>query len=184
MLLSVVRHMFHGSFGTQNLTVTLIFEFDPRKGQLGVKIGQIGSNFKIQNFLTKTCLSCGNLSQDSKNVIYFCVRQLEIPKSVFRKCDVSTFTCFFGHCTAKNKDIALKFCMPVVCMYLDHIYSGFLDNLKISDFIGNYFWKIEILNFGGQNRKISKIRDSHFVERSILRRLAFFDCVLLQNWTF
>ena len=45
----------------------------------------------------------------------------------------------FGHCTAKNKDIALTFCMRVVFMYLDHIYSVFLDNLKISDFIGNYF---------------------------------------------
>ena len=33
----------------------------------------------------------------------------------------------------------------------------------------------------GQNKKISKIRDSYFVERLILRRLAFFDCVLLQN---
>ena len=80
---------------------------------------------------------------------------------------------FFGHCTAKNKDIALKFNMLVVCMYIDHIYFGFSDDLKISDFIGNYFWKTEILNFGGQNRKISKIRDSHFVERSILRLLAF-----------
>ena len=39
------------------------------------------------------------------------------------------------------------------------------------------------MNFGGQNRKISKIRDSRFLERSILRRLAFFDYVLLQNWS-
>ena len=28
---------------------------------------------------------------------------------------------FFGQCTAKNKDIALKSCMRAVCMYLDHI---------------------------------------------------------------
>ena len=46
---------------------------------------------------------------------------------------------FFGHCTAKNKDIALKFCMRVVCMYHDHIYSDFLDKLKSLDFIGNLF---------------------------------------------
>ena len=35
--------------------------------------------------------------------------------------------------------------------------------------------------FGGQNRKISKIRDNRFIKRSILHRLAFRDCVLLQT---
>ena len=131
--------------------VTLIFKFDPRKGQLQVKLGQIRSNFKIQNFLTKICLSCADLSQDSKNVIYFYVRQLEMPKNAFQKCDVITFTWFFGHCTGKNKDIALKFCMRVVCMYLDHIYSGFL---KISPDLENIsrnqnFWlkNLKILRF-------------------------------------
>ena len=69
----------------------------------------------------------------------------------------------------QKQDIALKFCMRVVCMYLDQIYAGFLDNLKISNFIGNYIWKIKILNFGGQNRKMSKIQDSQLVARSILR---------------
>ena len=59
----------------------------------------------------------------------------------FTTCDVITFTWFFGHFTAKCKDIALKWCMRVVCMYLDHIYFGFLDDLKISDFIGNNFRK-------------------------------------------
>ena len=123
--------MFNGSFGTQNLMMTLIFKFDPRKGQLEVKLGQIRSNSKIQNFLTKICLSCADLYQDSKNVIYFCVRQLEMPKNAFKKCDVITFTCFFFcHCSAKNKDISLKFYIRVVCMYLNQIYSGFLDNLK------------------------------------------------------
>ena len=131
--------MFYGPFGTQNSMVTFIFKFDPRKGQLQVKLGQIRSNFKIQNFLTKICLSCADLSQDSKNVIYFYVRQLEMPQNAFQKCDVITFTWFLGHCTAKNKDIALKFCLHVVCMYLDNIYSGFLNTLKILDYIGNYF---------------------------------------------
>ena len=41
------------------------------------------------------------------------------------------------------------------------------------DFIGIYFRKIEILIFGGQYLKISKIRDSHFVEPSILRLFLF-----------
>ena len=62
-----------------------------------------------------------------------------MPKISFHKCDVITFTWFLGHCTAKNKDIALKFCLHVVCMYFDHIYSGFLYTRKILDLNGNYF---------------------------------------------
>ena len=33
--------------------VTFICKFDPRKGQLWVKLGQIRSNFEIKIFLTK-----------------------------------------------------------------------------------------------------------------------------------
>ena len=95
------------------------------------------SKFKI--FLTKVYLSCAVLSQDPKNVIYFYVRQLEVPKIAFQICDVITFTCFFGHCTGNNKDIALKLCMLVFCMYFYHMYSAFLDKSKISDFVSNYF---------------------------------------------
>ena len=73
------------------------------------------SNFQNQNFHLKTCLSCLVLSQDSKNVIFY-VRQLEMSKSAFQKSDVINFTWFFDHCTAKYKDIALKFGMCVVCM--------------------------------------------------------------------
>ena len=100
--------------------------------------------FKIQNFLTKVCLSCEVWSQDSKNVIYFHVRHLEMPKIAFQKCDVITFFYFFfGHCTVKNKDIALRFCF-VVCLHFYHIYSRSLDTSK-NDFIGNFrkkskFW--------------------------------------------
>ena len=54
------------------------------------------------------------------------------------KCDVITFTLFSGHFTAKNKNIALKYCMHVVCMYLDRIYSVFY-SLIMLDFIGKYF---------------------------------------------
>ena len=76
---------------------------------------------------------------------------------------------FFGHYTAKNKDIASKFCCVLFFMYLDHKYSGF-DNLKILDFIRSFDF---FLILGRQNRKIPKIRDNHFVQRSRLRRLAF-----------
>ena len=120
-----MRHMFYRSSGTQNSIVTFIFKVDPRKGQLQARLGQIRSNFKIQNFHFKICPSCAVLTKDSKNVIYFYVRQLKISKIAFRKCDVIAFT-FFCHCTVKNKDIALKICMHVVCMYHDHTYSVFL----------------------------------------------------------
>ena len=85
----------------------------------------------------------------------------------------------FYHYTAKYKDIALKFGMCVVCMYVYNIYCVFLDNSKIVVFISIYFWKAEILSFRGQKRTISKIRDSQIVGRSILRLLAFTGCVLL-----
>ena len=121
--------------------LTFIFNFNPRKGQLYVKLGQIWSNFKFQIFFTKICLCCTVLSHDTKNAIYFYVLQL-MPKTAFPKFDVIKFTAFWGHCTTKNKYIALKFRMRVVCMCLDHILSGFWDKLKILDFIGSYFWKI------------------------------------------
>ena len=72
------------SFGTQNPMVTFIFKFNPRKGQSHVKLDQICSYFRNQNFLTETWLSCPVLSQDSKNVIYFGLRQSEMPKIVFQ----------------------------------------------------------------------------------------------------
>ena len=53
--MSVVRHMFYGSFGTQNSMVTSISKFDPSKVQCQVKLGQISSNFQNQIFLIKTC---------------------------------------------------------------------------------------------------------------------------------
>ena len=83
--MSVARHMFYGSFGTQKTMVTFISEFDPRKGQAQVKLGQI-SKFKI--FLPKRCHF---VSGFPKNEIYFYVHQLEMPKIEFQKV---TFTWF------------------------------------------------------------------------------------------
>ena len=146
-----------------------------------VKLGQI-SKFKIflqkYAYLVQICLRIPKMS------FILCTAIRNTQKIISKMWHHHLCLFFFGHCTAKNKDIALKFCMSVVCMYLNHIYSSFLDNLKISDFIGNCFWKIKILNFGGHNGKISQIRDSHFVERSILHRVAFFNCILLQNWPY
>ena len=159
--------------------VTFIFKLDPRKGQLHVKIGYIMSNFKIQNFPLQICLSCADLSQDSKNVICFYVRQLEMPKIAFQKCDVITFTWFSGHCTAKNKDIALKFCVRVFVsipsMYIQVFWITWKFRILQAIILKNKF------EFWGQNGEISKIRDRRFENRSILRHLVFFDGVLLQN---
>ena len=76
--------------------------------------GKKMSHFENQNLPLKTYLSCPVLFQDSKNVICFVVRQLEIPTIDFQKSDVITLTWPLGHCTAKNKDIGLKFCTAIV----------------------------------------------------------------------
>ena len=73
--------------------VVFIFRVDPRKGQYEVKLGQIKSNFQIKISLQKHAyLVQFRLWIHSKNVIYFYVGQLEIPKIAFRKSDVITFT--------------------------------------------------------------------------------------------
>ena len=174
--------MFYELFGTQNSMVSFIFKLDPRKDQIHVKLGQMWSTFKIQNFLTQICLSCADLSQNFKNVIYSYVQQLEMLKNAFQRGDVITFTWSSGHCTAKNKDIALQFCVRVVCMYFDHVYADFW--LLTFRILLTIIKKNIHFEFWGRNRKISKIRYRHFVERSILRLLDYFDGVLLQNWTF
>ena len=71
----------------------------------------------------------------------FYVRQLEMPKIAFHKSDVINLTCFFfNHCTAKNQDIDLKFCILDVCVNLDNIlHYGVSDILKILHFMRNYF---------------------------------------------
>ena len=94
-----------------NLMMILIFTFHLRSGQVQVKKGQI-SNIEI--FILKTHLSCPVLSENSKNVICFVVPQLKIPKNRASKKVISLpFLYFLGHCTAKNKDVGLKFCTLV-----------------------------------------------------------------------
>ena len=72
-----------------------------------------------------------------QNVIHSHVRQLQMPKNAFK--NGITLTLFFGHYTAQNKEIAFKFCVFAVCMYLDNKYFGVLDTLKILNFIVNDF---------------------------------------------
>ena len=58
------------------------FLFKPREGQAQ---GQIRLNFKIQKLLTKTCASCLVLPPNSRDVIYFYVRQMENVKNCVSK---------------------------------------------------------------------------------------------------
>ena len=126
----VMQHMFFGSFGTQNSMVTFISKFDQRKDQFQVKEGQIRSNVQIQNFLTETCLSCPVLSQNSNKYYLFLRTTIKIQKIAFKK--VTSNLPVFCHCTARNKDVALKLGMCVVCMWLYNIFPVYVS--KILDF--------------------------------------------------
>ena len=144
--MSVVWHMFYESIGMQNLMVTSISNFDMMKGQCQVKLGQI---FKFKIFL-----------QTQANLVQFCLR---IPKkSIFmynnKKAKNSVwkkghhqFNLVFGNFTAKNKDIALKFCICVV-------FGIFITYSFIIAWIFWFYWKLffkkSILSSGGQSQKI------------------------------
>ena len=144
--------MFNGSFATQNSMMTFIFKFDPMKCQLQVTLGQLRSKFKIQNILTKICLPCAVLSQDSKKGHAFYLRPLQMQKNTFQKWSVITFTCFWPLHSQKQRCN----CACALFILFSITYLRFFDNLKISDFIGNYFWKIEILDFGVKIEKYQK----------------------------
>ena len=140
-----MRHMLYGSFWTQNSMVIFFFLVWPEErstsGQLWQPC-QIRSNFIIQNFPNKICLYCAVLSQDSQKMSFIYMHDNYKCQKLHLKMWRPHLVVFFGHCTAKkNNDFALKFCMPAVCMYFDHIFS-FFDKLKMFDFIGNYFLKI------------------------------------------
>ena len=51
--MTVVRHMFYGSFGMQNTMMAFMFRFDTKKGQDKVKLGKKRVIFKIQIFFLK-----------------------------------------------------------------------------------------------------------------------------------
>ena len=123
--------MLYVSFVTQNTMVAFIFRFDPWKYQYKVKFAKKSSkNMSILSSFVSGFQKC---------CLFLCTTIRNAKKMHFKYVTSSPLRVFFCHCAGKNKDISLKFCMRVVCMYLDHMYSGLLDNSKISDFIGNYF---------------------------------------------
>ena len=99
----------------------------------GQKFGQVGSNFRVQNVLTKICLSCAVLYKDSKNVIHFFGTTIRNAKKCLSKMWRRQLYLVFSHWTARKQDIVLKFCVSDGCMYLDRIYSVFWINWKIEN---------------------------------------------------
>ena len=151
--------MLHEYHATHVLWVFWDAEFDGhlRKGQSQVKLGQNVWNFRFQNFLTETCLSCPGLSQDSKNVIYFDVRQLE---HCISKSDVITSTCIFTIAQPKiNIFVWNLVYVLLVCRFTTYI--PFFDKFKVLDFIGIYFLKSKFWVCGVKIDKFQK-SDSHF----------------------
>ena len=71
--------------------VALIFIFDPSSGQVQAITGQIS---KLKTFF-QTYLSYPVLSQDSKNVICFDVRQLGMSKNAIQKVTLSPLPSFW-----------------------------------------------------------------------------------------
>ena len=65
------------------------------------------------------------LSQDSKNIICFDVRQTKIRKIAFHKFDVITFTWFSAIAQPQIKVFPLSLFTPVVDAHVYTIHSGF-----------------------------------------------------------
>ena len=156
--------------------VGFIFKFGLKKGQCQVKLGRIRSNFRIQNFVTKHAYRNQFCLSIPKMLFIFTQGNYKCQKLHVKKVTPSPLPVFFYHCIAKNNDIAFKFVMCVLCRQAYNIYSGFLDNSKIFDFIC-IFLKNCNFEFRGSKLEKAKIRDSHFLERSILRFLTLLDCV-------
>ena len=80
-------------------------------------------------------------------------------ESHFKKSYVITFTWFLTIAQPNIKILLLNSVCVLFFVYSFTTSIPFFNNFKILDFIDIYFWKIVILNFEGQNRQISKIRD-------------------------
>ena len=136
-------------FGTQNSIVTFIFKFDPRKGQLKVKLGQI-SKFRI-SFQNMPILG-SFVSGFQKSLLFLYMATRNAKNCISKICHHYFYLLFWPLHSQKQRH-----CFEIWyarCLYAPrlHIFC-FLDNCLILVFIGNYFLEIQILNFEGQNRK-------------------------------
>ena len=80
-----LRHVFSESFCTQISMVTVIWTYDVMKSDFRWRSGQGQVTFSNQYFYIKTHLSCSESPQDSKNVISFLVRFVELWKIACQK---------------------------------------------------------------------------------------------------
>ena len=153
--------------------VTFIFTFDLRSSHVQVKKGQIlkldflniSFLFIFPSKIQKCHLFCRTTTRNLKNRAF--------------KNDFIAINRFLGHFTGKNEDIGFKICITVV-NHSSITYILFFRYLKNFGFFDNYLWK-KNRNFDkwGQKPRISKIRDSYFVEHFILHLLVFVGCVSL-----
>ena len=137
--MSVVRHMFYGSFGTQNSMVISISKFDP--GKVNVRSDQVekGQISKFKIYVQKHAYNSQFCLRVPKMLFILMCNNQKCHKLHFKKVTSPPLPVLFCHCIAKNRDVAMKFCMRVVCMYLDNEYSVFLNILEMLDFMSNYF---------------------------------------------
>ena len=82
--MSVVQHMFYGSFGTQNTMVAFSFRFDPRKGEYKVKLGQKGSNFQNKKY-SKNMLIVSSFVSEFQKWDLFLRTAIRNTKNAFQK---------------------------------------------------------------------------------------------------
>ena len=80
----------------------------------------------------------------------------------------------------QKKHVALQFSRLFVGKPFIKCVADIFYIFQISDLIGIYFKKRNYV-FWGKGGRISKTRDSDFIERPILRSLGIFACVLLQK---
>ena len=109
---------------------------------------QTRSNFQVEDGLTKRCLSCPVLFQDSENVIQF-YRRFQMRKSAFQKVLASPLPDFI---TIAEPKIKILF-WSLACLLLSGIFVThlpFFYKSKILIFMGICSWKIEVLIFPGQ----------------------------------
>ena len=149
---------FYGSFGTYNGWCHFHILPKVRSGS-----DQKGSKFESEKYFQSIPILSSFVS-GFKKVICFDKRKLQMPKNAIQRSGVITCPWFLGHCTARNKNISLKFCTLVVGIQLYTTFSDFWISLK--SILQVFIEKVQILIFGGKKpQNILEIRDSNFVER-------------------
>ena len=101
-----------------------------------VKLGQISKSkmyVQVHIYLVQCYLRSPKMS--------FFEWQLQMPKNASQRNNVIIFTRFLPIAQPKKKDIALRFCMLVVYMYPDNMYSVFW---KLEKFW--FYWKLLLGN--------------------------------------